>query len=69
MKLKKMLVLLFSMVLMLVVMSHVVKMKAVQTDKKDDTPDKVEEKATPKISIMTKLHTAEVPDDKLTKLA
>ncbi len=43
-------------------------MKAVLQTRKTETTDKAEEKATPKITIMTKLHTAEVPDDKLKKL-
>jgi putative aldouronate transport system substrate-binding protein len=67
MKLKKMLVLLFSMVLMLVVVACS-NDEGGSTDKKDGGADKTEEKAKPKISIMTKLHTAEVPDDKLKKL-
>ncbi|QUW21567.1 extracellular solute-binding protein [Sporosarcina sp. Marseille-Q4063] len=67
MKLKKMLVLLFSMVLMLVVVACS-NDEGGSTDKKEGGADKTEEKATPKISIMTKLHTAEVPDDKLKKL-
>ena len=62
-----MLVLLFSMVLMLVVVACS-NDEGGSTDKKDGTTDKAEEKATPKITIMTKLHTAEVPDDKLKKL-
>ena len=62
-----MLVLLFSMVLMLVVVACS-NDEGGSTDKKDGTTDKAEEKATPKITIMTKLHTAEVPDDRLKKL-
>ena len=62
-----MLVLLFSMVLMLVVVACS-NDEGGSTDKKDEATDKAEEKATPKITIMTKLHTAEVPDEKLKKL-
>ena len=74
MNLKKKLFVLFTMLLMLAIFTacstkeeNGVEDKESKTEAKTDDKAAVE-KATPKISIMTKLHTAEVPDEKILKL-